>query len=215
MARQDTCVGYYNYPVAATTSTSELIVLAPTASGTYPGFPSPVFPLSTTTYPAALILSVPPDIALSESWDGHSFEIVVAGRLTTSATSNFTLNMRNVTYAASYGATPSGSAYKAASTSGTGVTTLLTGTATAVGTGGASVNFIMKSQWIWDSVSKTLAAANAPTTYQLGASVTTTATNATVTSLGSTDLNFTLGVTYSSATAAGALTLTEWTIAKI
>jgi hypothetical protein len=215
MARQDTSVGYYNYPVATTTSTAEQIVLAPTASGVYPGFPSPLFPLSTSTYPAALILSVPPDIALSESWDGHPFEVTVAGRLTTSATSNFTLNMRNVTYAASYGATPSGSAYKAASTSGTGVTTLLTGTATAVGTGGASINFVMKSQWIWDSVSKTLAAASTATTYQLGTSITTTATNATVTSLGSTDLNFTLGVTYSSATAAGALTLTEWVINRI
>ena len=215
MARQDTSVGYYNYPVATTTSTSANIILAPAASGVYPGFPSPAFPLSTTTYPAALILSVPPDIALSESWDGHAFEVTVAGRLTTSATSNFLLSLYNVTNAASYGATPSGSAYKAASTSGTGVTTLVTGTATAVGTGGASVNFVFRSQWVWDSISKTLAAVNAPTMYQLGASVTATATNATVASLGSTDLNFTLGITYSSATAAPALVLTEYVINKL
>jgi hypothetical protein len=215
MARQDTSVGYYNYPVATTTSTSANIILAPTASGVYPGFPSPLFPLSTSTYPAALILSVPPDVALSESWDGHPFEIVVAGRLTTSATSNFLLNMYNVTNAASYGATPSGSAYKAASTSGTGVTTLITGTATAVGSGGASVNFVARGQFIWDSISKTLNAANAASTYQAGSSVSTANTTASVTSIAATDLNFTLGITYSSATAAPALVLTEWVINRI
>jgi hypothetical protein len=215
MARQDTSVGLYNYPVATTTLTTENIVLAPTAAGLYPGFPSPTFPLSTSTYPTALILSVPPDIALSESWDGHPFEINVSGRLTTSATSNFLMNLYNVTNAASYAGGPSGSAYKAASTSGTGVTKLLTGTATAVGTGGASVNFNFKSQWIWDSVSKTLALAAAPIFYQLGAAVTVTTTNATVTSIGVSDLNFTLSLTYSSSTAAPALTITEWVINRL
>lgn len=212
MARQDTSVGLYNYPVAAITGTTETVLLAPSASGVYAGFPSPTFPLSTSTYPCGLNISIPPDIALSESWDGHPFEILIAGRLTTTATTNFTLNLYQYTQAVL--GSPSGSAYLGASTSGTGVTKLVTGTATAVGTGGASVNFVFRQQYIWDSVSKLLAAANAPTTFQKGVTVANTQSAATVASLGATDLNFAPSFTFSAANTP-ALTLTEFVINRI
>lgn len=213
MSRQDTSIGFYNYPVPTTAAITETILLAPSASGVYAGLPSPAFPLSTTTYPCGLNVSIPPDIALSESWDGHPFEVRIAGRLTTTATTNFTVNLYNFTGAVLAGG-PSAANYKGASLTGTGVTKLTTGTATAVGTGGASVNFTFAQQFIWDSVSKTLAVAAAPVTYQLGAAVTNTVSAATVASLASTDLNFAPSFTYS-ATNTPVLTVTEFVINRI
>ena len=211
MSRQDAVIGLYNYPVASTTATTETILLAPTASGLYAGLPSPVFPLSTTTNPCGLNLAPPPDIALG-TLEGRAFEILIAGKLTTTATTSFTINLYQFTQAC-LGA-PSGSAYKGASITGTGVTKLVTGTATAVGAGGASVNFIFRQQYIWDSVSKTLAAANAATTFQGGASVANTQSAATVASLAETDLNFSPSFTYS-ATNSPTLVLTDFVINRI
>ena len=210
MARQDTVCAWYNVPQTQTT-TANTALLVPTASGVYPGLPSPNFPLSTTTFPDALSLGVPPDIAGGE-FDGHVFEVLLALKVTTSATANFTVNLYNVTAAAVAGG-PSASTYTAAALTGTGVTTLLTGTATAVGTGGASVNIVVRAQFIWDSVSKILGIANTATTFQKGVSITTTATNATVASLGASDLNFLPSFTVSAGTAT--ILVTEFSINRI
>lgn len=211
MSRQDTVIGLYNYPVASTTATTETILLAPIASGVYAGLPSPVFPLSTTTFPCGLNIAPPPDIVLG-TLDGRAFEIFIAGKLTTTATTSFTVNLYQFTQAAL--GSPSGSAYKGASTSGTGVTKLVTGTATAVGTGGASVNFTFRQQFIWDSVSKTLAATSVATTFQNGVSISNTQSAATVASLAETDLNFSPSFTYS-ATNSPTLVLTDFVINRI
>lgn len=210
MARQDTVVAWYNFPqtVAVTTETA---LLVPSAAGVYPGLPSPAFPLSTTTYPDALTVFVPQDIAGGE-FDGHPFEVTVALKLTTSATANFTLNLYNVTNAAVTGG-PAASTYTAAALTGTGVTKLLTGTATAVGTGGASVNIVLKAQFIWDSVSKILGIANVATTYQKGVSITTTASAATVSSIGTGDLGFLPSFTVSAGTAT--IVVTEFSINRL
>jgi hypothetical protein len=211
MSRQDTISGIYNYPVPTTTATTETILLAPSASGVYAGLPSPTFPLSTTTYPCGLNIAPPPDIALG-TLNGRPFEIFIAGYVTTTATTSFTINLYNFTAAAL--GSPSGSAYKGASTTGTGVTKLVTGTATAVGSGGASVNFVFRQQYIWDSVSGILAAANAPTTFQKGVTVSNTQSAATVSGLAETDLNFAPSFTYS-ATNSPTLILTDFVINRI
>jgi hypothetical protein len=211
MSRQDTVVGFYNYPVPTTTATTETILLAPSASGVYAGLPSPTFPLTTTTYPCGLNIAPPPDVVLG-TLDGRPFEIFIAGKLTTTATTSFTINLYQYTAAAL--GSPSGAAYRGASTTGTGVTKLVTGTATAVGSGGASTNFTFRQQYIWDSVSKTLAAANAPATFQAGVTVANTQSAATVASLAETDLNFAPSFTYS-ATNSPVLLLTDFVINRI
>lgn len=210
MASQDTFVAWYNVPqVQSTTSNTALLV--PSASGVYPGLPSPNFPLSTSTFPDALYLGIPPDIAGGEL-DGHPFEVVVALKVTTSATANFTLNLYNVTAAAVAGG-PSASTYTAAALTGTGVTALLVGTATAVGTGGASVSVILKAQYVWDSASKILGICNTATTYQKGVAITNGTITATVASLGQADLNFLPSFTVSAGTAT--ITVTEFSIKRI
>lgn len=212
MARNDTSIAFYNYPVATTTATTETVLLAPTATGIYAGLPSPVFPASTTANPCGLNLTVPPDVALGE-FDGHAFEVLIAYKLTTTATTSFTINLYNYTAAVLAGG-PSATGYLGAAITGTGVTKLITGTATAVGTGGASVNGVFRAQFIWDSASKVLAASNTPVQFQKGATVTLTATNATVTGLGQTDLNFAPSFTYS-VTNSPTLVITEFVINRI
>jgi hypothetical protein len=213
MANQNTVAGIYNYPAQQLASTTnEVALLVPSASGVYPSLPSPLFPLSTTTYPALLYVTVPQDIA-SSFLDGHPFEIKIAGKLTTTATSNFLMNLYQVTNAA-VAVGPAGTGYPAGLTNGpngTGVTKLTTGTATAVGTGGASVSFTYSQQYTWDSVSKLLVATNAATMFQKGASVSVTQSAATVSSLGIIDLNFFPTFTFSGSNSP-TLTLTEFVI---
>lgn len=215
MARNDTSVGFYNYPVATTTATTETILLAPTATGIYAGLPSPVFPNSTSTFPCGLNVSVPPDVALGE-FDGHPFEVLIAGRLTTTATTNFTIGLYEYTAAALAGG-PSASSYTGAAITGTGVNKLLSnsGAPVAVGTNGASTNFVLRAQFIWDSVSKTLAASNTPVLFFKGATVAMTiASSGLITGIGQTDLNFAPSITYS-ATNSPTLVLTEFVINRV
>lgn len=216
MSRQDTIAGYYNFP-APIAQTTETATLAPSASGVYAGFPSPIFPLSTTTYPTLVYVAPTPDIALGE-FDGHGFEVKITGKITTTATANLTINLYQVTNAA-VAVGPSGSGYPATLTagpSGTGVTKLTTGTATAVGTGGASINFSVSQQYIWDSVSKTLYCANAQNQFIKGATVSVTQSAASVASLSTiADLNFFPTFTVSALGTGVTLTLSEFVINRV
>ena len=212
MARQDTVAGYYNFP-ATIAQTTETATLAPSASGVYAGFPSPLFPLSTTTYPTLVYTAPSPDIALGEL-DGHSFEVKISGKITTTATANLTINLYQVTNAA-IAVGPAGTGYPATLTagpSGTGVTKLTTGTATAVGTSGASINFSLYQQYIWDSVSKALYCATAQTQFIKGATVSVTQSALTVGSLGTSDLNFFPTFTVSALGTGVTLSLSEFVI---
>lgn len=209
MARVDTSVGIYNYPVATTTATTETALLAPTASGLYPGFPSPEFPLSTSSVPVGLFIGIPSDI-VGSVYDGHPFEVRVAGKLTTTATTSLTVNLYNAKQSTFSGG-PSASSYTIA-TLGTGCTKVVTnGTPQAVGSGGASVNVMQTASFIWDSVSKNLSTLSG-TLYVNGTSVTTTLANAT--SVAITDINFIPSFTYS-ATNSPVLTLTEFVINRL
>lgn len=216
MSRVDTSIGIYNYPFT-TSGTAETALLVPSATGVYPSLPSPRFPLSTSSTPVVFWQGVPPDIAGNE-FDGHVFEVLVAAKVTTSATANLTVNLYNAKNS-SFASGPGSAGYTistALSSPGAGVTKIYTGTATAVGTGGVSVNFVTRVQFIWDSVSGILGIANPPTTYQGGSSTAITNTiNATtgVASVGLTDINFFPSFTVSAGTAS--VVLTEFVINRI
>lgn len=211
MSRQDTSVGIYNFPqtVAVTTETP---LLAPSASGIYPSLPSPEFPLSTTALPTGLFIGIPADIAGSV-YDGHPFEVSLAIKATSTATTNFLVSLYNAkqsTFSAGSGAGTAGG--YTLGTLGTGCTKIIPSTATAGLTASQSINFWMKAQFIWDSTTKILSyiASNA---YLNGASIAANSpVNATV--VGLSDLNFIPSFTLASA-ATTTITVTEFVINRL
>ena len=214
MARQDTVGGFQNYPLPLSLySTSELVLLAPTASGVYPSLPSPNIPLSTATYPVAIPLSPSPDISGSV-YDGHPFEVKLAAKFTTTASLNITLNMYQVTNAVLTSGITSATyaGLVQAGPSVSGLTKLVTGTATAANTTSGTLTF--SQQYTWDSVSKLLGINTTAVTYQKGVSISNTQSAATVASLAQIDLNFIPSFTFS-ATGVSLFTITELTINRI
>lgn len=195
MARQDSVAGYpafnYSQTIAVTTETA---LLAPSASGVSPYFPSPEFPLSTTTYPTGVFVGVSPDIAGSV-FDGHPFEVVLSFTASSSATTNTLVDLYNAK-ASSFKDGPAASSYTLA-TLGTGCTKVVTGTATANLTSSVTINYIMKASFLWDSLTKILSWTGT-TQYQNGVIV-ANAANANATSVGLTDLNFIPSFTFASA----------------
>jgi hypothetical protein len=225
MAQQSTVVGWYNFPITPSqyTAGTASAVLVPSASGIYPGIPSPEFPLSTLTFPDALNISVPPELNPAASnavvgatsvFDGHPFEVRASVKITAPAgNTSLLLNLYQATNAALAGG-PSSAAYAPViALSGTGVSKMTTGTSTAVGASTSAV-FTMQSQFIWDSVSKTLNVINAPTQWMAGTTISTAATTTSVTGLSNVDLNFYLGVTFST-TLPVSCTLTEFVISRL
>ena len=200
MSKQDTSYGIENYVVTPSqyTAGSEQVLYAPLAAGVNPVFPSPLFPLSTSTYPVAVYIAPSPDIAGSV-FDGHPFQIKFAAKFTTAASASITLNLYQVTNSvltsgitsATYGTLTQ------ASPAGTGITTLVTGTATAANTTSGTLTFVQ--EYTWDSVSKLLGINTTASTYQKGVTVSNTQTHATVTSLNFNDLNFLPSLTFTTA----------------
>ena len=195
MARQDTVAGFpafnYSQVIAVTTETP---LLAPSASGVSPYFPSPEFPLSTTTYPTGVFAGVSPDIAGSV-FDGHPFEVSLSFTASSTATTNILVNLYNAK-ASSFAGGPSASSYTLA-TLGTGCTKVLTGTATAGLTSAVTINCILKAQFLWDNLTKILSWTG--TTQYINGAVVANAANANATSVGVTDLNFIPSFTLASA----------------
>ena len=195
MARVDTSAGYpafnYSQVIAVTTETP---LLAPSASGVSPYFPSPEFPLSTTTYPTGVFVGVSPDIAGSV-FDGHPFEVVLSFTASSTATTNTLVNLYNAK-ASSFAGGPAASSYTLA-TLGTGTTVVNTGTATANLTSSVTINYILKNSFLWDSLTKILSWTGA-TQYQNGVLI-ANAAHANVTSVTATDLNFIPSFTFASA----------------
>jgi len=225
MANQNTVVGFQNFPITPSqyTAGTASAVLVPNASGVYPGLPSPEFPLSTTTFPSVLTVSVPPELNTAASnavtgatsaFDGHPFEVRASVKITAPAgNTSMLLNLYQATNAVLSGG-PSSSAYSVVTAlAGTGVSKLITGTSTAVGASTSAV-FTMQAQYIWDSVSKTLNVVGAPIEWMAGTTISTTATTTSVTGLTVADLNFYLGVTFTT-TLPTSCTLTEFVINRI
>jgi hypothetical protein len=88
--RNDSSYGIQNYVVTPSqyTAASEQVLYAPLATGINPGFPSPIFPLSTSTNPTAVFITPSPDIA-GAVFDGHPFEVKFAAKFTTGGTALF------------------------------------------------------------------------------------------------------------------------------
>lgn len=213
--RQDSSYGIQNYVVTPSqyTAGSEQVLYAPLAAGVNPGFPSPVFPLSTSTYPVAAYITPSPDIAGSV-FDGHPFELRFAAKFTTGGTCSILLNMYQVTNAV-LTAGVSNASYTAltqASPSGTGITKLVTGTSTAANTTSGTLTFTQ--QYTWDSVSKLLGINNAAVTYQKGVVVSNTQSAATVASLNAIDLNFIPSFTFAT-NVPTVFTITEFALVRV
>ena len=210
MARQDSSAGYpsfnYTQSIAVTTETP---LLAPSASGVSPYFPSPDFPLSTTTFPTGVYIGVPADIAGSV-YDGHPFEVALTFVATSSATTNMLVDLYNAK-ASTFAGGPGATGYTLA-TLGTGCTKVVTGTATAGLTSTVSQNYFLKAQFVWDSVTQKLGYCVA-TQYQSGA-VVAVAASASVSSLAITDLNFIPSFTFASA-ATTTVTIKEFVINRL
>ena len=211
MARQDTSVGIHNFTqVIATTSETPLLV--PSASGVVAGFPSPEFPLSTTANPTGLFIGIPADIAGSV-YDGHPFEVSLALKATSTATTNLLVSLYNAkqsSFSAGSGAGTAGG--YTLGTLGTGCTKIIPSTATAGLTASQSINYWLKAQFIWDSVTKILSYTTS-TAYLNGASVAANSpVNATAVNI--TDLNFIPSFTLASA-ATTTITVTEFVINRL
>lgn len=208
MARNDSSFGIYNYPQTVAV-TSETALLAPSASGVYPALPSPEFPLSTTTYPTGLFIGIPADIAGSV-FDGHPFEVSLALKVTSTATTNMLVNLYNAK-ASSFAGGPAASGYTLATLS-TGTTKVVTGTATSGLTSSVSVNYWLKAQFVWDSVTQKLGYCVA-TQYQSGA-VVAVAASSSVSTVAAGDLNFIPSFTFASA-ATTTINVTEFVINRV
>lgn len=213
MARVDTSAGFQNYslPTSLYTAGSENVLFAPTTNA--PGFPSPLFPLSTSTYPIALFVAPSPDIAGSV-YDGHPFSIRIAAKFTTAANCSILMNLYQVTNSVLTSGSTSTTygTLTQASPSGTGITKLVTGTSTAANT--TSGTIVYEGQYMWDSVSKLLGISNVGTTYQKGVSITTTQSAATVASLNFNDLNFIPSFTFTT-NLPTSFVITEFSIDRI
>jgi hypothetical protein len=214
--KQDTVVGFQNYtvPLASYAGITETALLAPFASGYYPSLPSPEFPLSTATYPVVMYVSVPPDVAGGEL-DGHAFEVMIAGTVTGASTCTFDLKLWQATNAVLQSGITS-TTYATLLThppSGTGITGVVGSSAVTLSST-VKTNFRLVAPLIWDSTSKQLNFAGAPVFYAIGATATPTVTNASITGLGQTDLNFFPTFTWGTAFG-GSLVLSEFGINRL
>ena len=195
MARNDTVYGFPNFNYSQVVAvTTEVPLLAPTAAGVSPYFPSPNFPLSTSTYPSGVYVGVAPDVAGGE-FDGHPFEVVLAFTASSTATTNTLVDLYNAK-ASTFAGGPAATGYTLGTLS-TGCTKVLTGTATANLTSSVTINYILKAQFLWDSLTKILSWCGT-TQYQNGVLI-SNAANANATSVASTDLNFIPSFTFASA----------------
>lgn len=183
MSRIDSSVGLHNY-TQIITGTSEKPLLSPSAYGVTPGFPTPLFPLTTTAYPVGVFIGIPRDSG--QVFDGHPFEISLAANISSSTTTNVLVNLYNVK-ASAWNQGPYSTAYTAG-TLGSGCTNIVTGTATAGLTSSASVNFWLKAQFVWSSATSILGF-NSASQYLNGSVVPVSAT-ANATSVKIADLSF-------------------------
>ena len=217
MARQDTFNGIQNYPVPLSqyTGLTETALLAPSAYGYYPGYPSPTFPLGTATYPVVMWQGLDAD-ANGGELDGHPFEVKISGKVTgASGTCTMLIKLYQATNAVLTSGVSS-STYATLLThgpSGTGITALVGSSAVTLSSS-VSTNFSLSVPLIWDSTSAKLTFAGAPSYYALGATATPTVSNASVSSLGMTDLNFFPTFTWGT-TIATSLTLSEFVINRL
>lgn len=207
MSRQDSSFGIRNY-TQTITGTSATPLLAPTASGVYSSLPSPLFPLSTTTYPVGLFIGIPRDSGLVI--DGHPFEVQLTANISGTTTTNVLVNLFNATRA-SWIDGPYAGTYTLG-TLGTGCTNVVTGTATSGITSSVSVNFWMKAQFIWSSATSILSFGAA--SQYLNGNVVSISATANVTGVKLQDLSFIPQFTFASG-GINTVTVSEFVINRL
>lgn len=206
--RQDSSFGIRNY-TQVITGTSATPLLSPVSYGLYSKLPSPLFPLSTPTYPVGLFVGVPAD-GLSGAWDGHPFEVQLSAEISGTTTTNILVNLFNATKA-SWTDGPYAGTY-ALGTLGTGCTNIVTGTATAGITSSSAVNFWMRAQFIWSSANKTLGFSKAD--QYLNGSVVPIVASASVSNVNLSDLNFIPQFTFASG-GSNTVTINEFVLNRL
>lgn len=205
--RTDSSFGIRNYTQVISGS-SATPLLTPTASGVA-AFPSPLFPLTTTTYPVGLFISIPRDS--TASFDGHPFEVQLSATISGTVTTNVLVNLFQASLA-SWKDGPYAASYTLG-TLGTGCTNVVTGTATAGITASNTVNVYLSARFIYTSATKTLAFCQAAQ-YINGAVVPIAATGSITTIASFADVNFLPQFTFASG-GTNTVTITEFTISRV
>ena len=207
MSRQDSSFGLRNFTQIITGS-SETPLLSPSAYGVTPGFPTPFFPLSTTTYPVGVFIGLPRDSG--QTIDGHPFEINLSGTISGNTTTNVLINLYNANQA-SWKDGPYAGTYTVG-TLGSGCTNVVTGTATAGITSSVKVNFWLKASFIWSSATNILSFGSA--VQYLNGSVVGIGATANATGIKLQDLSFIPSFTFASG-GTNTVTLSEFFIDRL
>lgn len=208
MASVNSTVGFQNLPAQSITTGTETALLVP-ASGTFgSGLPSP-----TLAAGAGLFVGFPPDI-VGGIYDGHPFLVSIIGKITTGASLTFKPSLYQVP-----------ATIVAAGTSATLANdhAVLVGAATSSGAAGTQ-NFILQTQFLWDSTSKQLT--GFVTAYQIagvnlivgtpnGTTAGTLQATTVLSTVGVGDLNFIPSFIFGTANAANAVTITEFLIDRV
>jgi hypothetical protein len=215
MATQNTVFGIYNYPVPLSLygAGAETSLYAPTAANQFPSLPSPLFPLSTATYPVVLWIGPGNDITGGEL-DGHPFDLKIAGKITAPAAGcTLIMNVYQATRAVLTSLVNS-TTYATLTTqppSGTGINEIATGASGGALTANVSTNFVFTIPLIWDSTSTKLCFTDLAMLYQKGVSIVATNNTAATTVSSFTDLNFFPTFNFTTAVPTS-LTITEFVI---
>ena len=207
MSRQDSSFGLRNY-VQTVSGSSATPLLSPPSAGINPSFPSPLYPLTTTTYPVGVFISVPRDSG--QTIDGHPFEVSLTANISGTTTTNVLVSLFQATQA-SWIDGPYAGTYTLG-TLGTGCTNILTGTATSGITSTVSVSVWMKAQFVWSSKTGILGLAAAQ--QYISGNVVSVAATANVSSLKLQDLNFIPQFTFASG-GTNTITISEFTINRL
>jgi len=207
MSRQDSSFGLKNF-TQTITGTSETPLLSPPSSGVNTGFPSPLFPLNTSTYPIGVFVGFPPD--MGRTIDGHPFEVNLVANISGNTTTNVLVNLYNA-QKSSWSQGPYSSAYTLG-TLGTGCTNVVTGTATAGITSSVSVNVWLKAQFVYSSTTKILSFGSAA--QYLNGTVVAIGATANVTGATLFDLNFIPSFTFASG-GTNTVSITEFFVARL
>jgi hypothetical protein len=206
MSRQDSSIGLYNFTQTIVGS-SATPLLAPAAASVNPGFPSPLFPLSTTTYPVGLFIGVPRD---SGAYDSHPFEVQLTANISGTTTTSALVNLFQVSQS-TWKDGPYAGTYTAG-VLGTGCTNVVTGTSTAGITASTRINFWMRARFIWSSATNILSFGSAE--QWINGSVVSIAATASVSSVNIQDLSFIPQFTFASG-GVNTIAVSEFTISRL
>lgn len=200
MANVNSSLGFSTLPAQTIPTTSVATLLVPAATALYQGLPSPVFAAG-----AGLYLALDPDYQsgnpqatsptyVNSSVDGRQFKIRVVGLATVAASSTFQVSLYNGT------------------SSTVTSDTLVAISASYTITTASTVNFLLETNFLWDSVSSKLNGwfySDVNNTFTGGAAITSIA------SLSVTNLQFIPAFTFGTNAGAATVTVKEFLFEKV